>query len=290
MIVSELSGGLGNQMFQIAAAFALSRDLNADLKVDLRMMRSSPRVYALGCFQTEFIEAKLEGYLLRNIRSYRSKIRHVLTTNPFCKRINLFEEKGAFVFDDRIRKQKGDIYLRGYYQTEKYFSHHAGEIRKLFTFRHESNGSNATFLKLIQEGQSVFVHIRRGDYVSNPIFNQHHGTCDLNYYQSAFELISERVRGATFFVFSDDLAWAKENVSPPGHTVFVSGNDGDAAAFEDLRLMSHCKHGIIANSSFSWWGAWLMTNPVKTVIAPKVWLRDQSVPVKDLIPTNWIAI
>ncbi len=135
---------------------------------------------------------------------------------------------------------------------------------------------------------AVSVHVRRGDYASNPETNRFHGTCSLEYYSDAFAVICDRVDNPTFFVFSDDPAWTRTNIRPPGKTVYVTHNG--SAAVEDMRLMSHCVHHIIANSSFSWWAAWLSSSENKIVVSPEQWLATGSAPVKDLIPKEWIRV
>ena len=147
-------------------------------------------------------------------------------------------------------------------------------------------GLNAELASEIQATVSVGVHIRRGDYVANPIANQFHGVCSLEYYLAAIAKLKEEIGAPRFFVFSDDIGWARQNLRLPDPTTFVDHN-GEAHDYEDLRLMSLCKHHIIANSSFSWWGAWLSNNPDKIVIAPERWFRDPSMDPRDLVPEGW---
>ncbi len=195
-----------------------------------------------------------------------------------------------FNFDSNIfRKAKRNTYLKGYWQTEKYFS----DIRKIllsdFSIRNPLEGRNLQLANQIEYVNSVSVHIRRGDYVTDAKTNNYHGLCGLDYYTKAIEYISKRVKDPVLFVFSDDIPWAKDNLNSSFEICFVDANNEDTA-YEDMRLMSLCKHNIIANSSFSWWGAWLNKNTKKIVLAPDRWFRDTSIDTADLIPSTWIRM
>ena len=139
---------------------------------------------------------------------------------------------------------------------------------------------------MISQTNSVSLHIRRGDYVSNQKTNQTHGTCDLDYYQRCITEIEKEVENPYFFVFSDEIEWVKENLKINHPAEYVDQNTGDKS-YEDMRLMSQCKHNVIANSSFSWWGAWLNSYPDKIVFAPKRWFASDKHNTKDLIPEGW---
>jgi hypothetical protein len=159
------------------------------------------------------------------------------------------------------------------------------EIRQIFTVKKALNTQTKPFLDQIRACNSVSLHVRRGDYVQNPIINQTHGLCSLEYYEKAVQYMAEKLEKPVFFVFSDDILWCKENLKLPFPTVFVEGN---FLNYEDLTLMSACQHQIVANSSFSWWGAWLNNFAKKIVIAPKKWFNDQE--IKDLIPQTWTRL
>ena len=133
------------------------------------------------------------------------------------------------------------------------------------------------------------MHIRRGDYVSNPTTNKLHGTCSLEYYHNAVDIIAAKVSNPHFFIFSDDHEWARNNFKIDYPLTFVAHNNA-GKNYEDMRLMSLCKHHIIANSSFSWWGAWLGSNPKKIVCAPRGWFKDKSLNTNDIIPSDWSRI
>ncbi len=141
----------------------------------------------------------------------------------------------------------------------------------------------------IESTNAVSLHIRRGDYVKVKETNDFHGVCSIAYYETAIELITNKINDPVFYIFSDDMDWVKKNFNIRQNHVFVDANDA-ATNYEDMRLMSLCKHNIIANSSFSWWGAWLNPSSSKTVIAPKKWMKDPSIETIDLIPGNWIRL
>ncbi|MFH0972649.1 MAG: alpha-1,2-fucosyltransferase, partial [Patescibacteria group bacterium] len=185
-----------------------------------------------------------------------------------------------------ILKLKDDIFLDGYWQTEKYFKDIEDIIRSEFTLKTEYSNLNPELIAKISSCNSVSMHIRRGDYITNQNTNEFHGICFLDYYKKAINLIAEKFPNPTIFIFSDDLKWCKENIKIKYPIVFVKGNKN----YEDLIMMSKCSHNIIANSSFSWWGAWLNNNPNKIVIAPQKWLNNPNINYSDIIPSTWIKI
>ncbi len=181
-----------------------------------------------------------------------------------------------------------DSYITGYWQSEKYFMDVDQDIRRCFQFRSELDEINEQWKDRILKSNSVSIHIRRGDYVSNPTTNSVHGTCTLEYYHSAINEISSRVNNPVFFIFSDDLNWVMENFFIKYPVCHVSNNFGKNS-YLDMWLMSLCQNNIIANSSFSWWGAWLNGNKNKIVVAPKAWFAGKEKPL-DLYPEGWIVI
>ena len=184
---------------------------------------------------------------------------------------------------------KGDIYIEGYWQTEKYFKNIEHTIKKDFTFKTKPDKNNQSLLNQIKNCNAVAIHVRRGDYVKNPVANRILGVCNLDYYNKCINLIIRKINNPHFFIFSDDPKWTINNLNIDFPATYVSHNGSDKG-YEDLRLMSNCKHQIIANSSFSWWGAWLNNNPNKVVMAPKKWFNDLSINTEDLIPESWVKI
>jgi hypothetical protein len=179
-----------------------------------------------------------------------------------------------------------DACLVGYWHSERYFSAVADELRPLFQLRDEARGRNAELLARMAAEPAVSLHVRRGDYAANPATKAFHGLLGASYYQAAVARMQELAPGARFYVFSDEPAWVRENLQLPEGSVMVDHN-GEAAQ-EDLRLMSACRHHVVANSSFSWWGAWLDPRPGKLVLAPRHWFRPESgVNDRDLVPSSW---
>jgi len=292
MIVVRLNGGLGNQMFQFAAAFALSRRLGVECRADLSSFQRGIRRYELDCFTGPPGIAGDKDIPLSS-RLTRFRVPSVLARNlgAALDRMKIFhqESSAAFIFNPKVCELSDNTYLDGYFQSEKYFSHIEREIRRIYMFRNSSDVTNEKMLDEIRATQAVSVHVRRGDYISNATTNRYHGTCSVEYYSKACRMLAERASDLRFFIFSDDSSWAEENIKPPARTVYV-GHNKSAADYEDMRLMSNCRHHVIANSSFSWWAAWLNPSPEKIVIAPKRWVADTNVPTSDVLPDKWIAL
>lgn len=277
MITVKLKGGLGNQMFQYALGRALSLKHNVPLSLDLGyLLDHTPRAgftfrdYALDVFALSVKLLKEKEILMHKI------IRKIIPRKG--------KEK-SFAFDPTILLLKDGVYLDGYWQSEKYFSGIADVIRKDFTLKKLLPEKYQIIKNDIEQTASVSMHIRRGDYVNNAF----HPTLDMDYYKSALAYISEKTIVEKVYIFSDDMAWCKEHVVLDVPTVFV--NEEYAGKYDEghMMLMSACKHFIIANSSFSWWAAWLSENKDKIVVAPKKWFNDDT-NTDDLIPEHWIRM
>ena len=272
MITVKLYGGLGNQMFQYAAGLRLATHHQTKLAIDLSWFETigktadTRRVYELDCFN---LSAQPAGFM----------------NKVFGGRSVTIKEKG-FRFDPEILSAPANATLDGYWQSYLYFEDAAETIRRDFNFALPPSAPNAAMLNEIAKVTAVSLHVRRGDYITNEAANKFHGTSPLDYYRMAIEYLSARVKNPHFFVFSDDPEWCKANLTIDFATTYVDHNPPDKG-YEDLRLMSHCKHHIVANSSFSWWGAWLNSNPEKIVVAPKIWFLDSSIDTTDLVPTSW---
>ncbi len=296
MVIVRLMGGMGNQMFQYAAGRRLALVNNTNLKLDLDGLNSiseleTPRHYELGPFaiQEDFASAQ-EVARLRKGRDAFFKVaarRFATNINPFYRPSHIIEKH--YHVDPTLLKLRGDVYLEGYWQSEKYFKDVEEIIRKEFSVRTEPTTLNRQFMEKIKNTEAVSIHVRRGDYVSRATASAFHGTCSQDYYASAMEKIISDVAHPHFFVFSDDPAWAQENLRFSCVPTFLDHNSPDKG-YEDLRLMTFCKHHIIANSSFSWWGAWLGSDLRKIVIAPKRWFNDESINTADLLPETWIRM
>ena len=297
MIIVKLLGGLGNQMFQYAIARSLAQRNSSFLKLDLYGFETYKlRNYDLHCFNIIEQFATIEEITAFKLnseekQSFKEKIIKLVGSNPTSRYYNhckLIKEQ-TFNFDHTILDQKGHIYIDGYWQTENYFVDIKEIICRDFSFRYEPTPQNQKMLDHIMKVNAVAIHIRRGDYVENAATNGVHGTCSLEYYQHAIALIADAVDNPMFFFFSDDTSWVKQNI-PVNHPHKYVDINNDITSYEDLRLMSKCKHHIIANSSFSWWGAWLAEWEGQKVIAPKKWFISDQFNSKDIIPKSWIKI
>lgn len=278
MIIVRIIGGLGNQMFQYAAGRRLSYIHNTPLQLDIsELSRLRTRRYELDCFniQAQVIDKVNKGLIHRIITRLKNKE-------------NIYFEK-HFRFDRNVLALPDNVTLVGYWQSVKYFLDIEGIIGNEFTFKHRPSGKIIAILKKIKSSESVSIHVRRSDYITKRKFFLYHGVCSLDYYRQAISLMVQRLKSPEFFIFADDLVWVKKNLKIEYPKFFVDLNLKDKD-YEDLRLMSYCKHNIIANSSFSWWGAWLNKNKNKIVVAPKKWFVDKSINTVDLIPPSWIRI
>lgn len=300
MIVVKLFGGLGNQLFQYAFGKKISLKTNQKLYLEMEYgFKNDPyrRNYNLSPFniqenllKNDPISIDLERLKIKK-KHWQGKIKNLLLS---IKRIHwqLIVEKNL-AYDRSIEIKKNHVYLDGYWQSAQYFKEIRSEILQDFQLKNPLQNENASISKKMSEVVSVALHIRRmhGIKVKDKIHHEIHGGLDLDYYQRAIEMIAAKHPNLELFVFSDDIEWAKENFKSNFPTEFMSQND-DAHNYLDLILMSHCKHQIMANSTFSWWGAWLNQNPEKVVVAPKMWFVDQEMnaQTKDLIPTDWLRI
>ena len=283
MIVTRLLGGLGNQMFQYAAGRVLAQRRGVPLAIDRRAF-GDYRTHAFGmdCFMAELVDAP-ESRLPTPAGKGRLQRWMRRLSGP----VTVYAERD-FTWDPKLSALPDGTYLDGYWQSEKYFADYAETIRHDFGIRHRPSAENAAWLQRIQDSHAVSLHIRRGDYVSDPAANALHGTCGPDYYQRAVDIVQRRTgRAPELFVFSDDPDWAAANLKLPFRMHLIRNNDA-ATNYEDLRLMSACRHHIIANSSFSWWGAWLDPRPDTVVVAPMRWFAGGKPDARDLVPERWV--
>lgn len=311
MIILNLKGGLGNQLFQYAAARHLALVKNVPLKLDCwSSYKNDPfhRSYKLSYFniienfisEDEISNLLAKGEFFRKIirfvsRKVKSRILiYIISQINTCFKLQYYVEKSLNYNEQLIRlKNKGIIYLDGYWGSEKYFHDIENIIREELTVKNVPDEQNQTMINEILAVESISLHVRRGDYISHPDASKVFGMCSMEYYDAAIKKLSEKIENPHFFIFSDDQEWVQKNLILPFPTTYVTLN-GSEKDYEDLRLMSLCKHNIIANSTFSWWGAWLNSNPHKTVIAPKIWFRDPLINAKvkfeDLYPAGWVIL
>lgn len=283
-------GGLGNQLFQYCAGRAIARKHSGIVKLDTGFFeKHQTRRYALGHFLIDAVEISRSERQVLGLANPASRLGRLANrTLRWSRSISTVREKG-FEFDPSILDCTVPCYLQGYWQSPKYFAEIETEIRRELVLREPISGNNRIAADSIASSISVSVHVRRGDYAASAAASNYHGTCDSEYYRAAEALLRQRLGNIALFVFSDDPGWVLQNLRFVSPATIVQIN-GPMRDHEDLRLMSLCRHHIIANSTFSWWGAWLCANPDKIVIAPQRWFREAAHSTRDLIPEDWIRI
>ena len=287
MVITKINGGLGNQMFMYAAGRRLAHVLGAELKLDISAFADYPlRTYGLSIFNIhENIATPKEiAALIGKKQWILKRAVNRLINRPQLLLPTYIKEK-HYHFNPEILDLPDGVYLDGYWQSEKYFIDIDNIIRQEFTIKLPQTEENKRLSDLISSRQSVNIHIRRGDFVLNPVVNRVHGVCDLEYYLHCVKQITKTIKNPHFFVFSDDFEWVYNNLKLSFPTTFVEHN-GQDKNYEDIRLMNQCKYHIIANSSFSWWGAWLSQSEGKIVIAPKHYFRENM--NTTIYPQEWI--
>ncbi len=288
MIVIRVYAGLGNQMFQYAIGRALSLAKGEPLVLDLswfsRRSKKRFRPFSLDVFPLQYhlgTKSELKHFYPKRWllqKAFRPFGRAVVYPDNYIK-------EPSFEFWSKFEEVSSDCYLHGFWQSEKYFLRYAEDIRVAFTFPCFSDVNNLElFQKISDQPHSVSVHVRRGDYLLEDGFV----VCSHSYYDRAFRLLEERFGRLHYFFFSDEPEWVKKNFKMSNMTV-VSGNSG-YDAYRDMHLMSLCRHHIIANSSFSWWGAWLGRTGGIT-IAPGEWFaRSNGLNAKDIYCAHWLVV
>ena len=305
MLIIKLQGGLGNQMFQYAAARSLATALGVELKLDvtsalgksaLERSVSAPS-YLLNSYD---IDAKIANSSeisdLRGAFSLRSGLsariaRYLIKNNNYLlRRVFSFRHRYLekdFRFNTNYFSLADNMYLEGYFQSERYFHAIKDEIRVVFSNpvgykKYEQYFDRFT----VKNREAVAVGVRRGEFVSDRKTNSYHGACSAGYYYDAIQRIFMKVEKPLLIFFSDDISWCKSKFSTVGGSVFVEDNLPPQIS---VKLFSRCQYSIISNSSFFWWGAWLNNSPKKIVVAPKIWF-NVSKDTSDLLPDSWIRI
>nr|WP_262902924.1 alpha-1,2-fucosyltransferase [Salegentibacter lacus] len=286
---------MGNQMFQYATARVLAKRNKSIILLDDSFyskktgnLQKFPRQLDLKIFDKSLlIVTALQKKKFTEL-SFHNRIKKKLGFN-YPK---IYKEP-TFRFNDQLFQMSSPVYLKGYFQSYKYFENEEKFIQGLFVFPEEYLNKNDRELKdYICNQKTVSIHIRRGDYVENQQTQEFHGNCTLEYYNKAILHLTKQFDNLNLIFFSDDIAWVKENFKAISHKkLFITGNENQNS-WKDMYLMSLCNHHIIANSSFSWWGAWLNKKPGKQVIAPAKWFSntEQEKKTVDLIPPGWLRI
>ena len=293
MILVKIQGGLGNQMFQYAVGSIIAKKNKSSLNLDVetynkpvKKLGFTPRNFELNIFDNKYQLAKAADIAIFKKLTIFNKVKKKLGFNyPQI----VYED--TTTSDASMLRRKAPAYLHGYFQNYRYFMGHEAFVKNLFKFdKSKISNKNLQLAANFQQQNTVSVHVRRGDYVTDVVTNNFHGCCTLDYYHAAIKTVAANLPNVTIVFFSDDMPWVREHFeSVKGNKIFVEGNIG-ADSWIDLYLMSHCGHNIIANSSFSWWGAWLNNNTEKIVVAPKNWFAGISFDINVLIPTEWIKM
>lgn len=285
-------GGLGNQMFQHAFCIALnSRGPKARLSFTGFFYYKHHNGFDL--YRAFYLKLSPLHKLMAFMLEHAPLVSQNKISKGIARRLagwheakqNRYNEKQEFVTDPDVFKQKQTLFY-GTWQCTEYFKNCADAVKTQFVFKRPADAANKAVIEKIKNTNAVSIHIRRGDYLSNHWQNSIHVIRDISYYKSAVQLIEEKVAAPAYFIFSDDLQWVKQNLRLDNCT-YVEHNTGKNS-FIDMYLMSMCKHNIIANSSFSWWGAWLNSNSSKIVIMPQKWMNNNA--CEGIFPKEWIKL
>lgn len=295
MIIAKIEGGLGNQMFQYAFARKLAMQHGVELKLDITSFETehdpnlfTNRDFELSIFNTEFKIASVAEIEKFNKSKFLKLLDYISLFTPF-KSSNFYLREPHFHFFANAKNTPANAYVNGFWHSEKYFSDANDAIRSDFKMKAPLSNAVQTLAEQLKNNKSVSIHVRRGDYISIEKNKQIYASCDAAYYSAAIAHIAKEIQDPEFYIFSDDPTWAFEHLKSDWPMCFVNRNI-ETKNYEDLFLMSCCKHNIIANSSFSWWAAWLNSNTDKLIIAPAKWYADDSKNTTDLIPASWIKL
>lgn len=292
MTIIKLNGGLGNQMFQYATARAICD--RAPVLLDLFFFTKyksqddyTPRSFELGVFEN--LQAKPLSSFFEKVLYSEEKFFKVLKFFIYSRMQKIVQRDMEYM--GSLRRNKGHVYLNGYFQSERYFSKIRNQLLQEFCFPvlDTENLSRQYFIQSVST--SVSIHVRRGDYLK-PHNNKVHGILPLRYYTKAISNIEQQVENPYYFIFSDDPNWCEKNFNFLSGKFTIITNNDSSTAWKDMCLMTKCNHHIIANSSFSWWGAWLSTFDKKIVVAPQKWYagEERNKYSEYIIPQSWIRL
>lgn len=280
MIIAQIEGGLGSQMFGYAAARRLALKLGVEVYIDTRAFRGYDK------FRPELHHLDVDATLLSDEES-----------DDICGQFNekITTVRPAHLHVDRsiLDIDQSFVLMAGNYVSEDYFFDATDTIRRDFRRVSEQSAYSIETHERIEDirrqGYSpVSVHVRRGDYAQDPVINAMYGLCSLEYYERAFTLIKKLVDNPWFVFFSNDTEWVTENFASEKHLITRPPRNTDPV--DDMMLMAACGHNVLANSGFSFWGAWLSDNPEQVVIGPRPWLLDRSINTEDIMLRDWISL
>jgi hypothetical protein len=286
--IVRLRGGLGNQLFQYAFGRAAALKYGSTLLLDTSLLSSkdptiTPREYALAPF-------RIAAGLLDESRARKFGVR-TSRVGLWLARRGMAGGGCKYVLERRLGYDaaaldgvKSNAIFEGYWQSEKYFLQCAAQLRDELSIT-ESPALRLACADVAGE-VSVSVHVRRGDYMTNAAASEMHGVCPLSYYEACFDYIETTVRKPRYYLFTDDTEWAEKSQGFFSREMTLVSQRARLLPHEELVLMSRCRHHILANSSFSWWGAWLDERPDTVVVAPNRWFKSD-IEATDLLPSRW---
>jgi hypothetical protein len=292
-ITVQLQGGLGNQLFQYATARAAAHKRRCSVLLDQSWFTKAhkdvtPREFLLSKLQIKGILTSPD-LTMRKPKWLRKIFQRVWPTSTY-----FYSEKFHYKFDSQLERSPTfatqNLYLMGYWQSYRYFEAIREILQAEITPKTPLDAHYQNYLKQIQASSSAMVHIRRGDYVHLASASKVHGFIGLNYYRQGMAALLNKAPDIHFYVFSDDLLWASENLPYQDRITYVQSHESSDAVVQELELMTYCQHHLIANSSLSWWAAWLGKNPNSIVICPSHWTNDLTMNWDDLLPAHWIRI
>jgi hypothetical protein len=282
----KLSGGLGNQLFQYALGRSLATQHSCTLNIDTSWYRKTPKGSTPRVPLIDHLNIKAN--FTESVSAHENLIEQKHWFKFFSKKI--YMEKKYFKYDESIIKLKPPIYLDGYWQSYKYFENIRHCLLNEITPKVVGAPNYIHLETLIKKTKNpIAIHVRRGDYVTSESASKVHGLLGINYYKKAINAIMQKTETQTFFFFSDEINWVKENLGNHKNFYYIEPSYNEESAIQELYLMSLCSDFIIANSTFSWWGAWLGTSKNKIVIYPEKWMANLNSLNTDLMPNEWIA-
>jgi hypothetical protein len=297
LIIVKIFGGLGNQLFQYAAARALSLRSNATLKLDITdslIKDDRQRIYGLHHFNIKeniATSEEIENLLSRN-RWLQKRSKYLQNKIGIALHKTWWNQ--TYVYQSQYDRAimgsvTRDVYLNGYWQKEEFFKQYRPLLLEELSVKAKPDPVNSSLIEKMSKVNAVSLHVRRGDAVTNAVSVKIYKLPSLGYYQQAINMIRDKVSNPHLFIFSDDIPWCRENLDTGLPMEFIDHN-GDDRNYEDIRLMSHCKHHITANSTFSWWGAWLNPSADKLIITPEKWFHVEKLNGAGIVPGDWIKI
>ena len=285
MIITEINGGLGNQLFQYAAGLSLSLKHQTPLKTAVQFKHAdTSRSLGLSHFNINLVEATQKDVDHLYTGSTVERAIQAILPSQFK---HVYKEK-HFAYQSGFEKLGSNVYLKGYWQSERYFSTIAKQVKDVFTLQPQYYSNVLSLIEEINQTESVSIHVRKGDYLLHP-YSDYYATLESAYYNKAVAALQVDHPPLKLFVFTDDPKWVKENLALSIPYTLISGVQ-TRSMYEDFQVMLSCKYHIIANSSFSWWTAWLSARDGKKVVAPKQWFKNGPSDTADLIPKSWLIV